>query len=211
MEPRVIVLAVLIVAAAVLTIIFDYRGRWRLVYVFKPLAMAGVIVLVLLAQNPYPRYRGWILAGLGSSMLGDVFLMLRPKRFIEGLASFLAAHVFYIIAFLSTMTYHLHFGTLLPFFLYALFMMRTLAPYLEKMRLPVFLYIVVVTIMAALAAERFIGVGGGKALSALVGALLFVVSDSVLAAHRFVKKFPAAQAIILSSYFAAQLFIALSV
>ena len=211
MEPRLIVLIVFVLAAAALTIIFDYRGRWRLVYAAKPLALAGIIVLVLIAKYPYPRYRAWILAGLGSSLLGDVFLMLRRKRFLEGLASFLAAHVFYIIAFLSAMAYHLHFGTLLPFFLYALFMMRILAPYLKKLRLPVFLYIVVITMMAALAAERYIGVGGGKALSAFVGALLFVVSDSVLAAHHFVKKFPAAQAIILSSYFAAQLLIALSV
>jgi len=39
---------------------------------------------------------------------------------------------------------------------------------------------------------------------------LFLASDSVLAVDRFVKPFRAAQAVILSTYFAAQALIALS-
>jgi uncharacterized membrane protein YhhN len=205
-----IALVVLALAAAALAIFFDARGRWRLVYIFKPLAMIAIIALAISAQDPRPRYQAWILAGLGSSLVGDVFMMLRNKRFLEGLTSFLAAHVFYIIAFLPKGNSRLHFGTLLPFLIYALFMMRILAPYLGKMRPPVYVYVIALTAMAALAAERYVEAGGGKALSAFAGALLFVVSDSVLAANRFVKRFPAAQAVILSSYFAAQVLIALS-
>jgi uncharacterized membrane protein YhhN len=211
MAPVVLILLVIVLIAGILAIVLGYAGRWKLVYVFKPLAMAGIIALALLARQPYPRYQAWVLAGLGFSFLGDVFLMLRRKRFLPGLASFFAAHVCYIGAFLSTMSSHLSFGTLLPFFIYALFMMQRLAPYLGKMKAPVVLYIVAITIMAALAAERYVGAGGTKRLFAFVGALLFVVSDSVLAADRFMKKFPAAQAVILSTYFVAQTLIALSV
>jgi len=44
-----------------------------------------------------------------------------------------------------------------------------------------------------------------------MGAVLFIVSDSVLAWNRFRKKFQNAQTVILSTYYAAQWLIALSV
>jgi uncharacterized membrane protein YhhN len=49
------------------------------------------------------------------------------------------------------------------------------------------------------------------ALSAALGALLFVASDSLLAFNRFVGKFAAASALVLGTYYAAQWLIALSV
>lgn len=207
----VAILLAFVLAGGVFTIVCDYRGRWKVVYVVKPLTMAAVMAIALLEKYPHRVYQIWILGGLGCSVVGDVFLMLRRKRFLEGLASFLAAHVCYIVAFLSTMTFHLSLGTLLPFLVYALFIMRVLFPYAGSEKAPLAVYIAVIMVMAALAAERFIGAGGTKALFAFIGAMLFVVSDSVLAANRFVRKFSAAQAVILSAYFAAQAFIALSV
>ena len=50
--------------------------------------------------------------------------------------------------------------------------------------------------------------GGGA--SAFAGALLFVASDSALAWNRFRGGFAGAQALILGTYFPAQLLIALS-
>jgi uncharacterized membrane protein YhhN len=61
------------------------------------------------------------------------------------------------------------------------------------------------------AAEMYLTGTTDGTLVALVGAGLFVVSDSVLATNRFVRPFHAAQAAVLSTYFAAQWMIALSV
>ena len=47
--------------------------------------------------------------------------------------------------------------------------------------------------------------------AAAAGAVLFVVSDGVLAINRFRLKFRVAQAVIMSTYVAAQTLIALSV
>jgi uncharacterized membrane protein YhhN len=44
----------------------------------------------------------------------------------------------------------------------------------------------------------------------MIGAILFLVSDSVLAINRFAKPFRAAEALLLTTYFAAQTLIALS-
>jgi alkenylglycerophosphocholine/alkenylglycerophosphoethanolamine hydrolase len=54
-------------------------------------------------------------------------------------------------------------------------------------------------------------VGEEKALLALLGATLFVLSDSALAINRFVRPFKAVHAVVLSTYYAAQWLIALSV
>jgi uncharacterized membrane protein YhhN len=205
-------LSVLALVSAVNTILADYRGQWRLVYVFKPMTLALLIALAAMAKPSYVQtYKYFILAGLVSSLAGDVFLMLRNKRFAEGLACFLVAHLFYIAALLQTMPLQLSFGTALPLILYALFMMRILFPYLGRMKTPVVLYILVITAMAGLSAERFIEGGGTNAFFAFLGAILFVISDSALAVNRFAKKFRLAQALILSTYFAGQWFIAMSV
>jgi uncharacterized membrane protein YhhN len=65
--------------------------------------------------------------------------------------------------------------------------------------------------MAAFAAGRFVNVGGTRTLLAFLGAVLFLVSDSVLAYNRFARKMPGARTVILGTYFPAQLLIALSI
>jgi uncharacterized membrane protein YhhN len=65
--------------------------------------------------------------------------------------------------------------------------------------------------MAWLAAERFVYFGGAGTLMACAGAVLFLVSDSVLAYDRFAGRIGGAQLLILGTYFPAQALIALSV
>jgi uncharacterized membrane protein YhhN len=78
------------------------------------------------------------------------------------------------------------------------------------MRLPAFVYMLAILLMGWQAANQMLATGTTAALMALAGALLFLVSDSVLALNRFRKAVPAAQVIILSTYYAAQMLIALS-
>ena len=40
-----------------------------------------------------------VVVGLVCSLAGDVFLMLPEERFVEGLVSFLLAHIAYVVAF----------------------------------------------------------------------------------------------------------------
>jgi uncharacterized membrane protein YhhN len=60
------------------------------------------------------------------------------------------------------------------------------------------------------ALNRWASAGDAGSASALAGALLFVASDSALAWNRFRAEFKSAQAVVLGTYFAAQLLIALS-
>jgi uncharacterized membrane protein YhhN len=206
-----VILAGLIIGWAGLAIWADGRGRFVLVYIFKPLATALIIVLALAGSHVAgARYERFILAGLACSLVGDVLMMLKKKRFLGGLAAFLAAHVFYILAFSSRLRGPLSLGLLIPFVLYLGFMAGMLGTRLGRMRIPVILYMVVIMAMAVLAAERYHQTAEAGALCALLGSILFVASDSFLAANRFVRPFRWAQVGILGTYFAAQVLIALS-
>jgi uncharacterized membrane protein YhhN len=199
-------------AAAVAAIAADLRGRLDIARVFRPLAMASIILLAAVRPVAMSEsYRLFIVAGLGASLVGDVFMMLRNKKFTAGLAAFLLAHVLYTAAFLRTMSPRVEVMTVLPLLIYALFMMRTLFPHLGGLKAPVTLYILVITVMTGLAVQRYINIGGTPAFLACAGAILFVISDTILAINRFAKKIPLAQFYILGTYFTAQLLLALSV
>jgi uncharacterized membrane protein YhhN len=209
----IIALSLVALAAGAGTIGADYAGRWKAAYVLRPATMVSIILLAVLRSGGGAGIRYWyfVIAALAVSLVGDVFMMLRKKNFAAGLAAFLTAQLLYCGAFLTTMTPVVDFGTVLPLLLYAMVMMGLLFPHLGNMKIPVAFYILVITVMAGLGIERFVEIGGTAALRAFLAAVLFVVSDSVLAVNRFVRKFPAAQALILSTYFAAQWLFAMSV
>ena len=207
-----IVLAALALVSGGLAIAADRKGLRRPFLLFKPLTTLLIVLAALTSPTPLPpAYKVFILAGLVCSLAGDIALMFPERGFRPGLVAFLAAQVLYILAFKPAPGRAASVGLLLPFMIYGLLMFRTLAPGLGPLKLPVFVYIAAITVMAWLAAGRFIEFGGLKPLLAFAGAVLFLVSDSVLAYDRFGKRIGPAQAIILGTYFPAQILIALSV
>lgn len=212
MTTLAVVLAALAAGSAAATIAADRAGRFGLVYAFKPLATGLVIALaVTRPQALTGAYGPFICAGLGCSLVGDVLMMLRRKRFVAGLAAFLAAHILYIAALVSRVATPLSLVLLIPYVLYLGFMAGRLGPRLGRMKVPVLAYMLVIMVMAAAAAQAYAQAGRAATLCALLGSILFVASDSFLAANRFVRAFPAAQAMILGTYYAAQILIALSI
>ena len=201
-------LTILAALSAALHIRAEYRGPRRAVYIFKPLTMLFIIVIAL-ASAP-SLYRHLILAGLLFSLAGDIFLMLPEDRFVAGLFSFLIAHLFYIGAFTWDGASHLSMLNALPLLLYGLLMLALLLPRLGKMRVPVIVYMLVILLMVWQASNRWSGSEIRGSGLAFAGAVLFAVSDSILALNRFRRRFKSAQFLILVSYFAAQWLLALS-
>jgi len=98
-----------------------------------------------------------------------------------------------------------------PYVIYGVLIFGILSPHLSEMKLPVLVYMVVILVMAWQAWEQWSWTGQSAALLAFLGAILFLVSDSALAVNRFRGGYQSAQALILSTYFAAQWLIARSV
>ncbi len=185
------------------------RGQ---VYVAKPLATLLILVLAFVLVPIRDDYRWLVAAGLLFSLAGDVFLMLPRDRFVAGLASFLVAHLFYLAAFSADVPFGAAPFFWPPFFAAGGVVLALVWPGLKPaLRAPVAAYVVVIAAMAAQAAGRWSLLGGGAALSAAIGAGLFMASDAVLAINRFRWPFRAGRAINLAAYWAAQLLIAFSV
>jgi uncharacterized membrane protein YhhN len=217
-EEIAVAAAVLAVAtSASLAVAAAWRRDRRRIYIFKPLTTIIIIAATLFVFAPATgQYRNIILVGLTLSLAGDVFLMLPGNRFIPGLASFLAAHLAYVWAFsLGVGFAPAQLPWLAPFALFGLVVLAYLWRGLPDAALKgaVVAYLLVIVAMAWRAAVRAQSplVPSVSAVTALVGACLFLASDSILAVDRFRRPFRAAEPVVFASYWAAQSLIALSV
>ena len=147
----------------------------------KPVPVLCLGLWVLAA--PKSSYRNRIAIGLGLSLAGDVLI---EWSFIAGLVAFLLAHVAYTAAFLSDTTRPCLIRAL-PVAAYAVGLTTLLWPGLGNLR-PAFLaYALAIGTMLWRAAAR-VGHGGAATpgeWAALAGAILFALSDSLIAVHRF--------------------------
>lgn len=201
-------LSFLIIASGWWHIRAAYGADYRQFYLSKPLTMLFIIALAFGYQGyDHDGSHAWILLGLRLSLAGDVLLMLPADRFIAGLAAFLVAHLCYIVGFAQgPLLLNLVDGLLL--LLVAGMVFGVLWSKLGEMRIPVFCYMLVIICMAWVAAGAWHASLTAGSAAALVGALMFLFSDTMLALDRFRRPFPQARAWIMSSYFAAQFLIA---
>jgi uncharacterized membrane protein YhhN len=203
-------LSAIALASAALHIRAEFRGPRSHVYAFKPLTTGCLLAIALVGEPIDPLYRNLIVMGLAFSLSGDVFLMLPSDRFLAGLASFFVAHLCYIAAFLSTTGPHLSPAILIPWLVAGAGFVAALGPHFGSLRAPAVLYVLAIATMGWQATEQWYAARQDWTVYALVGAVLFVVSDSALALNRFRRPFRAAPLVILSTYYTAQYLIALS-
>jgi uncharacterized membrane protein YhhN len=198
-----------IVVSAGLCIRAHYADHAVQLYVFKPLTTVLVIVVAVLSGGPHSEYWSLVVVGLLLCLAGDVFLMLPGDKFLQGLLSFLGAHIVFTAAFVSVTR------TVTPWLVAAIIIIAAtlyavLYPGLAKMKIPVLVYVLAISIMAWRAWEGWFQLPAAGTLMAAGSTVLFMVSDSTLAFDRFRGHFRAAQAVILSTYFASILLLALS-
>lgn len=213
-DPRVASLLIMVAFAAAAGHVWAHTtSRRALAFWLKPVPVLLMLALVLLAQDVNPAtYRLFVALALAASVAGDVLLALPPQAFLPGLVSFLVAHIFYILAFLSIPLVRGFEGTwwlLLPFLAYGAAMLALLWRHVQGiLRAAVVVYMAAILTMAWLAGALWLG---GAPRSAFVAALFFVASDSVLALTRFRARFDGDAAVVMVTYYTAQMLFALSV
>lgn len=186
----------------------------RVRYFTKPAPMLVLILGFTLASG-WQGISAWFGFALVCSLAGDIFLMLPPSLFPIGLSCFLLAHISYIVGFNQAFlppTWEL----LIPFL--ALVLMDALGyrrlrqsilsrPRGRWIRFPVLFYTVVISLMVFSALLTWLKPDWPyqAAVLATIGALLFYISDTVLAFNRFCKPVRFGRVIVISSYHLAQL------
>lgn len=210
-------LAVGVLLAAVAAIVGALLGAhappWLwLHWVAKPLATVLIFVLAWRAQPAVSaRYRRGILAGIACSLAGDVCLMLPGDLFVPGLVAFLLAHACFIAAFLGDSRFARPAWPLAVCLGYGAVNLALLwGAIAAPLRMPVVVYVLVLATMGAQAWAR--GRRGDVAAKlAARGALVFLVSDTLLAWDRFRGPLPLASLWVLATYYLALWWIARSV
>ena len=193
----------LIVLSGILTIWSKHVANILPFMIFKPLTMLLIISLLLFNWNGQEQYSFWILFGLSFSLAGDIFLMLSRKYFKYGLFAFLIAHIFYIYAFTMNV-YQYNYLILSSILIYAVLMFLYLKNDLGSNILPVVFYIIMISFMLWTAVSRYLFQSDLQNLFVMVGGIIFVISDSVLAVNKFKKHLKFSEETILFSYYTAQ-------
>jgi len=140
---------------------------------------------------------------------GDVLLLFTYKNelyFLLGLAAFLIGHLAYISTFLqctagkskAAMWWYL------PILTYVLLLLSLLWNNLGDMLLPVAIYAVVIGSMTAVALRRYGATNTSSFMAVMVGAMLFVLSDTLIAWNKFQGAISNASLWIMLTYIMAQ-------
>lgn len=207
-------------------------NRIRTLVVFTPYVLVGIVHLVALAVSEEnlstftkPLLMPFLLAGLlfalprwrtqvalfaalaiVFSLAGDVGIATPGElSFLIALGLFLIAHIFYIVLFAWKLRMRQMSLWSLVYLAWWVVFLVILAPHTGSILIPVAVYGLVLGTMGAIAlsCNRFIAIGG----------LLFVISDSLLALHKFLPGFDLWQAdfTIMLTYIAAQGLIAVGI
>lgn len=187
-------------------------------WLFKPLIM---IVLGIYYYNQSAKdglLSKPVMVAIIFSWLGDVSLMFQHSGeiyFMIGLGSFLIAHTGYILAYPQYIEKEtgngLHgiqkFRFSFPIVLAGTGLITILYAHLGSLQIPVIVYAVVLVIMTLQALFRY---GYTNAVSfwfVFIGALLFMISDSLIAVNKFLSPFELSGVAIMTTYILAQFLI----
>ena len=215
-DPLAIVFVVLSAFSGALHIWADVNEQQPLAYLFKPLTLLLLILVVsCFVENAPWIYLILIFLGLVFSLAGDVFLMLEKDLFIQGLISFFMAHICYVLAFGQFLDFNsLPWLLLLGFVVISFGIWQYLKGSLGKLKIPVLAYISIIILMSFAAGSwsiQSIGTNNSMpALLAFTGSVIFMSSDTSLAINRFKQKYKYGQVLTLSTYYVAQILLVLS-
>lgn len=191
-----------------LDLLFIYLGENEMRWISKPLLMPFLMLFFVTSVKMKSGTQFYlILAALFLSWCGD--LLLQTNLFIPGLVSFLLAHVCYILYFKQVGNKRkglLKMQPLLaiPVLLYVVLLLAFLFPHLHELKIPVMLYSITIGVMLLTAINTRHQVNHTASFLFLSGALLFVLSDSMLAVNLFVKQHWVMSLSVMGTYAAAQ-------
>ena len=181
-------------------------------YFSKPAIVGSLIVLILVTHISKTRLKNFILLALLFSLGGDLLLLFTNQAelyFLLGLLSFLLAHASYILAFVHRGYFDnakvAWSGLLIVAYAIAVYMY--IAEGLGDRQPYVIAYMFILIMLALVALFRKSYVSERSYLWVLAGAMLFILSDSLLAINTFKTSIPYGGVAIMLTYAMAQWFL----
>lgn len=199
------------IAFGVLYLLLLLFGNDVLTWYLKPLLVPFLFYAVVKSERFVTKK--WLLSALFFSWIGDCILMFADQSelyFIFGLAAFLVAHILFIVLFTKQKAKIVSFkkplfwlGFVVATF-YLIGMLSLLLPTLGDLKFPVAAYALIITVMLKTALKGTFDWEPKSKYQVFLGAIFFVVSDSILAINKFHTSIPLASFWIMLTYLMAQ-------
>ena len=206
------------IGISIIYLVIILSGRDDIAWFLKPFLLPFLIVAVYLHQRFSSKKI--LITALTLSWIGDIILLFADKEevyFIGGLIAFLFSHIFYILLFNKQLKIYLKKSKVIywigitSIIIYLIVMMVILMPNLDELLIPVFVYAMTISIMLLFALKGFLNWHKPANSFILIGAIIFVVSDSILAFDKFYIPIQYSSFLIMITYLSAQLLIVIGI
>ncbi|SFE92910.1 lysoplasmalogenase [Flavobacterium xueshanense] len=197
---------------------FLFFGNENTAWFLKPFLLPFLLLAVYFQERFSTKKI--LLTALTLSWVGDIILMFADKGelyFIAGLIAFLLSHIFYIILFSKQLKIYLKKSKIIfwvgvtAIAFYLIVMMLILLPSLGDLKIPVFVYALTISIMLLFALKGFLNWQKPANSYILIGAIVFVASDSLLAFDKFYAPLQYSSLLIMATYLLAQYMIVIGI
>ncbi len=185
----------LYILVGALDISIEFTGHTSLRYFTRPLLMPVLIGVYTQGTVSLVRRDWFVIAALIFSWFGDLALMIAAGSkvlFLTGLVSFLIAHLFYINAYRlvrdrsAVMILGAKPWLAIPILVFLVAMLSLVLPAVTPdMWAPITVYTLVIGTMSIFALNRYKRVSDNSFWLVFIGALTFMLSDSLIAINTF--------------------------
>lgn len=178
-------------------------------FIAKPLLVLSLICFFWIKSKSFNKvHRTLVFLALLFSLIGDIFLMFTNYDgifFMAGLFAFLIGHIMYILSFSKNRgTGKLFNWFSILILLYGIGFFISIYSNLKSLFVPVLLYMLVILTMVVFAYLRKGAVKYFSFTLVLLGALFFLISDSLIALNKFYQPIMYPKTSIMITYAIAQ-------
>ncbi|MFV5700740.1 lysoplasmalogenase [Flavobacterium sp. XS2P12] len=193
-------------------------GKEDIAWFIKPFLIPFLILAVYFCGD-FPSKR-FLSIALTFSWMGDVVLMFADKAeiyFIVGLVAFLISHITYIILFSKQLRINssrnnaVFWVGITAIIVYLILMFLLLLPTLGDLKIPVLVYAIVLSTMLLFAFKGYLKWSKPAGTYIVLGASIFVISDSILAFNKFYEPILFSSFLIMVTYLIAQYLIVVGI
>ncbi|TDO83252.1 putative membrane protein YhhN [Flavobacterium chryseum] len=199
-------------------LLFLFLGYENLDLYLKPI-LIPLLGFVVYLHERFPLKKTLLIALL-FSWIGDIILLfadIDEIYFILGLVSFLISHIMYCVVFskqikaeTKTNKFLFAIGSLV-IMLYLVGILSVLYPSLGDLKIPVMVYATVISTMLLFAFNGFLVWKKSGSKLVFIGAIVFVVSDTILAINKFYSPIEKSAFFIMLTYLVAQYLLVIGV
>ena len=176
----------------------------KIAFLSKPFLITTLVIIYLVAVEK-PNF--WYVSALFFSFWGDVLLLFKNQFFIYGLASFLLAHILYIkitVSFIKKVNFQKILMACLPFVVFLFSFLFVIMDNLGEMKVPVIIYGIVISSFGAVSFLNYTQEKNTASLWLFLGTIIFIISDSLIALHKFYEPKQFYSITIMLTYIVAQ-------